>query len=62
METEDSEVKNIGLIKVIQNFISKLKASFENTPLKPKKIFITAEKDAETQSPDNQIILSTRNL
>jgi hypothetical protein len=30
--------------------------------LKPKKIFITAEKDAETQSPDNQIILSTRNL
>jgi hypothetical protein len=64
METEDSEVKNIGLIKSDSKFLSsKLKASFETvTPLKPKKIFITAEKDAETQSPDNQIILSTRNL
>jgi hypothetical protein len=44
METEDSEVKNIGLIKVIQNFYL-LNFLFETvTPLKPKKIFITAEK------------------
>jgi hypothetical protein len=39
METEDSEVKNIGLIKVIL-LSSKLKASFETvTPLKPKNIY-----------------------
>jgi hypothetical protein len=46
METEDSEVKNIGNKKSDSKFLSsKLKASFETvTPLKPKKIFITAEK------------------
>lgn len=64
MESDDSMVKNIGQIKSDSKFLSsKLKATFETvTPIKPTKIFITAEEDAEVQYPDKQIILSTRNL
>ncbi len=64
MESDDSMVKNIGQIKSDSKFLSsKLKATFETvTPVKPTKIFITAEEDAEVQYPDKQIILSTRNL
>jgi hypothetical protein len=64
METEDSMVKNIGQIKSDSNFLSsKLKATFETvTPLKPTKIFITAEKDSEIQYPDSKVILSTRSF
>lgn len=64
METDDSMVKNIGQIKSDSKFLSsKLKATFETvTPMKPTKIFITAEKDPAVQYPDQQIILSTRNL
>jgi hypothetical protein len=64
MESDDSMVKNIGQIKSDSKFLSsKLKATFETvTPIKPTKIFITAEKDAEVHYPDKQIILSTRNL
>ena len=64
METEDSMVKNIGQIKSDSKFLSsKLKATFETvTPLKPTKIFITAENDSEVQYPNNQIILTTGNM
>jgi hypothetical protein len=64
METDDSMVKNIGQIKKRFKFLSsKLKATFETvTPLKPTKIFITAEKDSEVQYPNNQIILTTGNM
>ncbi|CAM2946220.1 hypothetical protein [Flavobacterium frigoris] len=64
MESDDSMVKNIGQIKSDSKFLSsKLKATFETvTPIKPTKIFITAEEDAEVQYPDKEIILSTRNL
>jgi hypothetical protein len=64
METEDSMVKNIGQIKSDSKFLSsKLKASFETvTPLKPTKIFITAEEDEEVQYPDSKIIITTRNF
>jgi hypothetical protein len=64
METEDSMVKNIGQIKSDSKVLSsKLKASFETvTPLKPTKIFITAEEDEEVQYPDSKIIITTRNF
>ena len=64
METEDSMVKNIGQIKSDSKFLSsKLTASFETvTPLKPTKIFITAEEDEEVQYPDSKIIITTRNF
>ena len=61
METDDSQVKNIGQIKSDTKFISsKLKASFETvTAVKPTKIFITAEDNGDTQYPGNQLILET---
>ncbi|WP_016989064.1 hypothetical protein [Flavobacterium sp. ACAM 123] len=64
MESDDSMVKNIGQIKSDSKFLSsKLKANFKTvTPLKPTKIFITAEKDVETQDPDSQIIISTKSF
>jgi hypothetical protein len=64
METDDSMVKNIGQIKSDSKFLSsKLKANFETvTPMKPTKIFITAEKDPAVQYPDKEIIISTRNF
>ncbi|MEZ7498578.1 hypothetical protein QO200_07475 [Flavobacterium sp. Arc3] len=64
METDDSMVKNIGQIKSDSKFLSsKLKANFETvTPMKPTKIFITAEKDPAVQYPDTEIIISTRNF
>lgn len=64
METEDSMVKNIGQIKSDSKFMSsKLKATFETvTPFKPTKIFLTAEKDAAAQYPDNEVIISTQNF
>jgi len=62
METEESEIKNIGQIKSDTKFISsKLKASFETvTAFKPSKIFITAEDNADAPSPGSQLILETR--
>jgi hypothetical protein len=61
METDESQVKNIGQIKSDTKFISsKLKASFETvTAFKPAKIFITAEDDADVQYPGSQLILET---
>jgi hypothetical protein len=61
METEDSMVKNIGQIKSNSKFLStKLKASFETvTPLKPSKIYITAEDDADVRFPSNQLMMET---
>lgn len=64
METEESMVKNIGQIKSDSNFLSsKLKATFETvSPVKPTKIFITAERDPQVQYPDSEIILTTSRL
>lgn len=64
METEESMVKNIGQIKSDSGFLSsKLKATFETvSPVKPTKIFITAERDAQVQYPDSEIILTTNRL
>ncbi len=64
METDQQSPKNIGKIDSDNKmFSNKLKASFESvSPTKPTKIFITAEDDASTQYPNNQIILSTNNF
>jgi len=61
MEAEDSMPKNIGQIKSDSKFLSsKLKASFETvTPVKPIKIYITAEDIADIQSPSKQLIMET---
>ncbi len=61
METDGNMAKNIGQLNSSTNFMSnKLKASFETvSPTKPTKIFITAENDASTQYPGNQVVLST---
>jgi hypothetical protein len=58
----DREITNsIGQINSSTTFLStKLKASFKKvSSSKPIKIFITAEQDADTQTPDEQVILST---
>jgi hypothetical protein len=61
MEAEDSMPKNIGQIKSDSKFLSsKLKASFETvTPVRPIKIYITAEDIADIQSPGKQLIMET---
>ena len=61
MESDESQAKNIGQIKSDTSFISsKLKASFETvSAVKPTKIFITAEDNADTQYPGNTIVLET---
>jgi hypothetical protein len=61
METENSMVKNIGQIKSDSNFLSsKLKAYFETvTPVKPSRIYITAEDNADVQLPGDQLIMET---
>lgn len=61
METDESQIKNMGQIKSDTKFISsKLKATFETvTAFKPTKIFITAEDNADVQYPGNQLILET---
>jgi hypothetical protein len=62
MESDDSMVKNIGQIKSDTKFLSsKLKASFETvTPVKPSKIYITAEDNADVQFPGKQLIMETK--
>lgn len=64
METEDSMVKNIGQIKSDSKFLSsKLKASFETvSAVKPSKIYITAEDNADVQFPGNQMIMETNDF
>jgi hypothetical protein len=61
MITDHEITDNIGQINSSTTFLStKLKASFKKVSAsKPIKIFITAEKDAITQTPNEQIILST---
>jgi len=61
MITDREITDNIGQIDSSTTFLStKLKASFKSVSAsKPIKIFITAEEDPITQTPDNRIILST---
>lgn len=61
MVSDNLNPKNIGQIKSSSNFMSsKLTAYFETvSAVKPNKIFITAEDDANIQYPVSQIILTT---
>ena len=56
METADNLPKNIGRI----SSSNKLKVSFETvSPMRPTKIFITAEDDEATQYPGKMVVLTT---
>lgn len=61
METDQGETKNIGRIMTDSGTFSKtLKADFKTvTSFTPIKIFITAEEDANIQSPGWEVILTT---
>ena len=61
METEDDYTKNIGQIKSSEDFLTKsLTAKFKTvSSFKPAKIYLTAEDDANIQSPSKKIIIST---
>lgn len=62
MEGDRNETKNIGQIKTSSALLSKqMKSSFETvSPIKPKKIFITAETDGSVQYPNqSDIVLTT---
>jgi hypothetical protein len=61
MITDHEITENIGQITSSTTFLStKLKASFQKvSSSKPIKIFITAEEDAITQTPNEQVVLST---
>ena len=56
METADNLPKNIGRI----SSSNKLKVSFETvSPMRPTKIFITAEDDEATQYTGTMVVLTT---
>ncbi|MFZ1559572.1 MAG: hypothetical protein WAT37_06580 [Saprospiraceae bacterium] len=61
METDQGEIKTIGRIMTDSGTFSKtLKADFKTvTSFTPVKIFITAEEDANIQSPGWEVILTT---
>ncbi len=64
LESEGHTINNLGRINSSSGLLSKkLKASFEAvSPIKPIKIFITAEDEASVQYPGSHIILSTNNF
>jgi hypothetical protein len=61
MEAAKNTAKNIGQIaSSTRTFSNKLEASFESiSPIKPTKIFITAEDNASVQYPSDQVVLTT---
>ena len=61
MDTSDETAKSLGQIKSSSRGLSKkLKASFSAVSAsKPHKVYITTESDENTQSPGNQIVLTT---
>lgn len=61
METNENVTKNIGQINSSTGFLSgKRKASFETvSPVKPTKIYLTAEDDAAIQYPTGVVVLTT---
>ena len=64
METAENVTKNIGQNNTSTGFMSsKLTASFETvSPVKPTKIFITAEDDPGVQYPGMHIVLTTNSF
>ena len=61
MMSNDNVTKNIGQVVSSTGFLSKsLQGSFETvSTLKPVKIFITAEDNANAEYPDSQVVLTT---
>ena len=61
MTGDDNSVKNLGQVTTSTGLLSfKLKASFETvSPIKPKRIFITAEDNAAISYPGSQLVLTT---
>ncbi len=61
LESDKDDIKNIGQINSSTGFMSdKLTASFESvSPLKPVKIFLTAEDDSSIQYPSYPVVFST---
>lgn len=61
MVTDRDITKNLGQINSSSALLSsKLKAVFETvSPMKPVRIFITAENDPAIEYPGNQVVLST---
>jgi len=64
MYNDENQAKNLGQLKTARGFISNsLKASFKTvTPLKPKRIFITAEDTGTPDVPSSFTVLNTDNL
>jgi hypothetical protein len=63
-ETRDNNIKNLGRIVSSSSFLSsKMKASLNAvSPLKPHRVFITAENDEYVRYPGNMIVLDTGNF
>ena len=61
MMSNDNTTKNIGQIVSASSLLSNaLQGSLETvTTLKPVKIFITAEDNANTEFPDSKVVLTT---
>jgi hypothetical protein len=61
MEGADNSLKNLGQIKPSTGFLSKAyKGELKATTLtKPRRIFITAEDNANIDQPGNSLVLST---
>lgn len=64
MEADGNGTKNIGQLKTSNSMLSKTFKSSLNTvsPVKPTKIFITAEDDASVLYPSGQTVLSADNF
>lgn len=62
MITEQNGTKNIGQLKSSSGFFSSVLEGRLTTvsSFKPKKIFITAENDANIQYPGSMVILTTK--
>ncbi len=63
-ETRNNAIKNIGRIVSSSGFLSnKMKASLSAvSPVKPHRVFITAENDEYVRYPGNMIVLDTGNF
>lgn len=64
METRREGLQNLGQIKTSSGlFTSGLKASFTtSSPVKPQRVFITAEDQLNASYPGSQLVLTTSNF
>jgi hypothetical protein len=62
MDTDKDGVKNLGQLKSVTGFFTDAQTASLNTvtPFKPKRIFVTAEDEANTTSPGSQVVLTTK--